>query len=163
MVEPWLSGAIADVHPALASVLYSFEQIKQEARQWTEGLTSDQIWAGPHGVAPVGFHLRHIAGSVGRLMRYVEGLPLTDDQLAALGEERTPGQPRQELLAELETALERAAGRIRSLDPASLQEPRLVGRRQLPATVIGLLIHIAEHSQRHLGAAIVTSKMVRAL
>jgi len=50
---------------------------------------------------------------------------------------------------------------VRSLDPARLADPRAVGRKQLPTTVIGLLIHIAEHTQRHVGQAISAAKLAR--
>jgi uncharacterized damage-inducible protein DinB len=35
-----------------------------------------------------------------------------------------------------------------------------VGREQLPATVAGLLIHCAEHTQRHVGQMVTTAKVV---
>ncbi len=37
-----------------------------------------------------------------------------------------------------------------------LTEYRPVGRKELPSTVIGLLFHAAEHSQRHVGQLLVT-------
>jgi uncharacterized damage-inducible protein DinB len=52
---------------------------------------------------------------------------------------------------------------IRSIDPATLAEARTVGRQRLPTTVIGLLTHIAEHTQRHVGQAIVAAKLVALL
>ena len=51
--------------------------------------------------------------------------------------------------------------RIRAIDPGTLAEPREVGRRQLPTTVAGLLTHIAEHTARHVGEAIITAKVIR--
>jgi hypothetical protein len=39
---------------------------------------------------------------------------------------------------------------------------RRVGRQALPATVLGLLFHAAEHTTRHAGQPITTSKTVRA-
>jgi hypothetical protein len=56
----------------------------------------------------------------------------------------------------------RAEETIRSIDPATLAEPRAVGRKRLPTTVIGLITHIAEHTQRHLGQAISAAKLARA-
>jgi len=35
-----------------------------------------------------------------------------------------------------------------------------VGRAMLPSTVGGLLIHCAEHTQRHVGQAVTTAKVV---
>jgi uncharacterized damage-inducible protein DinB len=48
---------------------------------------------------------------------------------------------------------------IRAIDPATHGDARTVGRKRLPTTVIGLLTHIAEHTQRHVGQAIVTAKL----
>jgi uncharacterized damage-inducible protein DinB len=49
------------------------------------------------------------------------------------------------------------------MDPATLGDARTVGRKRLPTTVIGLLTHIAEHTQRHVGQAIVTAKLAAML
>ena len=42
-----------------------------------------------------------------------------------------------------------------------LLEERRVGRAGLPATVLGLLFHAAEHSTRHVGQAITTALIQR--
>jgi hypothetical protein len=110
-----------------------------------------QLWATPHGFGSVGFHLRHIAGSTDRLMTYVEGKQLSETQMAVLKAEKEPGASREILLAGLNAAFDNAEAVVRSLNPAQLAEPRAVGRKQLPTTVIGLLVHIAEHTQRHVG------------
>ncbi len=160
--EPWLRGRIPGVHPLLAPILYSFEQAIEDLDRWTEGLTDAQIWERPHELlAPVGFHLRHIAGSVERLMTYAIGGQLTAGQLASMNGEMDPGRGRDELLRDLEAAFQNAATIVRSVDPATLSEPREVGRKKLPTTVGGLLTHIAEHTQRHVGAAIVTAKLLK--
>jgi len=65
------------------------------------------------------------------------------------------------LLAALDAAFTHAESIVRALDPATLSTPREVGRKRLPTTVIGLLTHIAEHTQRHVGQAITTAKLVR--
>jgi uncharacterized damage-inducible protein DinB len=128
----------------------------------TAGLTPEQVWERPHGLAPLGFHLRHIGGSIERLMTYVDGGQLSEEQLSALKTEMTPGASREELLEQIDRVTAAAESRIRSIDPARLRDPRGVGRKQLPTTVIGLLVHIAEHTQRHVGQAIASAKLVRA-
>jgi hypothetical protein len=50
---------------------------------------------------------------------------------------------------------------IRSLNPATLIDARAVGRKQLPTTVAGLVVHLADHTQRHVGELIVTTKLAR--
>lgn len=161
MPEPWLRGPLAGTHAFIAPVLYSFEQAAEDLATFTEELSDEETWAQPYGLASVGFQLRHIAGSVDRLLTYALGGSLNNFQLAALKQEGDPGEPLRDLMAAIRQSLERAAASIRTIDPARLQELRKVGRKQLPTTVIGLLVHIAEHTQRHVGQAIVTAKVVR--
>jgi hypothetical protein len=160
--EPWLRGPIPGISPLIAPVLYAFQQAREDLAKHTGGLTADQIWARPFGLAPVGFHLRHIAGSVDRLTTYLMGAQLSQEQMAALKTEMEPGESQEKLLAQVNDAVSRAEERIRSIDPITLAEPRAVGRHQLPTTVIGLLVHIAEHTQRHVGQAIGAAKLARA-
>jgi hypothetical protein len=160
--EPWLRGPLPGVDPAVAPLLRSFEHAREELAQHTAGLTPEQIWARPLGQTPLGFHLRHIGGSVERLMCYAMGRRLTPEQHAAKAREQEPGATREELLAEIEASLTTAGAAAREVPPQSLGEPRYVGAKQLPTTLIGLLIHIAEHTQRHVGQAIAAAKLVRA-
>lgn len=162
--EPWLRGPIPDVNPLLAPILYAFQQAREDLARFTEGLTGGQIWATPHGMGSVGFHIRHIAGSTGRLTTYLQGRDLSEEQMEALHREETRiGPGRDELLAELDRSFRDAETVVRSLDPAMLAEVRTVGRQRLPATVIGLLTHIAEHTQRHVGQAIGAARLAKAL
>ena len=160
--EPWMRGPVADVHPLTAPILYAFQQAREDLAHFTAGMSTEQLWVTPHGFGPVGFHIRHIAGSTARLMTYLLGRQLSEEQLAALAEEAAPGASREELLEELDFAFAAAEAVVRSLDPATLAEPREVGRKRLPSTVIGLLTHIAEHTQRHVGQAITMAKWVAA-
>ena len=160
--EAWLRGPIPGLDTLLAPLLYSFQMAREDLARWTEGLTSAQLWATPHGFGSVGFHLRHIAGSTDRLMTYFEGQQLSETQMAVLKAEKEPGASREMLLAGLNAAFANAESVVRSLNPAQLAEPRGVGRKQLPTTVIGLLFHIAEHTQRHVGQAISATKWAKA-
>jgi hypothetical protein len=160
--EPWLRGSKPGVHPLLAPILYSFEQAREDLRRWTEGFSTEQLWAAPHGLAPVGFQIRHIGGSVERFMTYAIGEQLTAAQLAELKVEMLPGASLAELLDQMNEKLAAAEAVVLNIDPAHLAEPREVGRLRLPTTVAGLLTHIAEHTQRHVGQAIVTAKLASA-
>jgi hypothetical protein len=145
--EAWLRGPIPGVDPLTAPVLYAFTQAREDLARYTEGLTTAQLWS-----SPVGFHIRHIAKSTDRLIGYLEGrLP------QELGD-GDPGASREELLIELDSAFNRAERVVRSIDPSTLREAREVGRKRLPTTVIGLLTHLAEHTQRHVGQAITAAK-----
>jgi len=107
------------------------------------------------------FHLRHIGRSADRLLTYLEGHPLTDQQMAELKTELDAGARTQQVLAELEAKLRDAEHRVRRVDPRTFEEQRAVGRQKLPTTVAGLLVHVAEHSARHVGQAVTTAKIVR--
>jgi uncharacterized damage-inducible protein DinB len=160
--ELWLSGRLTDVHPFLAPLLYSFEMAREDIERCIAGLTPEQIWAQPGGAASLGFHVRHIGGSIDRLLTYAEGRQLEETQIAAMKQEGNAGASADELLAGLSAALTEAEKRVRAFDPARLEEPRGVGRKLLPTTLAGLLIHIAEHTQRHTGQAVTTARFVRA-
>ncbi len=158
--EPWLRGPIPNVSPLAAPVLYAFQQAREDLAHHTAGLTPVQLWATPHGFASVAFHIRHITGSTDRLMTYLQGRELTSAQLSALqAEEHDDGLSRVELLEELDRVFQGAEAVVRSLDPGRLADRRTVGRKHLPTTVIGLLTHIAEHTQRHVGQAIAAAKL----
>lgn len=159
--EPWMRGPIPGVDPLLAPILHSFQQAREDLARWTEELTPEQMWATPHGFGSVGFHLRHIAGSTDRLMTYLIGEQLTEAQLAFLKSEHEAGASRDELLTAISRVFHRAETVIRPLNTVRLTENRTVGRKRLPTTVIGLLVHIAEHTQRHVGQAISAAKWAR--
>jgi uncharacterized damage-inducible protein DinB len=161
--EPWLRGDMPGVSPLTAPILFAFQQAREDLATYTEGLTTEQIWATPFGFGSLGFHIRHIAGSSGRLITYLEGQQLSENQIAALAAEKQPGASREKLLAELDSAFRRNEEVVRALKPTALDEVREVGRKRLPTTVIGLLTHIAEHTQRHVGQAICAAKLARSL
>lgn len=160
--EPWLRGTLTDVAAVPRAVLHALELAKEDLQRWCGGLADDQFNARPAGIAPVAFHLRHIARSLDRLLTYAEGGQLSGEQLTALKAELDPGATREELFAEVDSALARSAARIRTIDPNRLAEPRKVGKKELPTTVGGLLVHVADHTQRHVGQAITTAKVVKA-
>ncbi len=159
--EPWLRGPLRDVHPLIMPVLFSFQQVREDLKHHTAGLSDEQVWLRPGGLPPLGFHLRHIAGSVDRLLTYLLGEPLGPEQLQRLREESTPNGSLGTLLESVDASLAAAESRLRALDTRTIYDARGVGRQQLPTTVVGLLVHIAEHTQRHLGQAITTAKLLK--
>lgn len=159
-----MRGPIQGVHPLCAPILYAFQHAREDLFRFTEGLSTAHLWARPYGLGSVGFHILHIAGSTDRLMTYLQGSALSAGQLGALdAEPGVGGMPRDALLAAMDGAFRDAERVVRMIDPAVLAEPRTVGRKRLPTTVIGLLTHIAEHTQRHLGQAISAAKLARVL
>jgi DinB superfamily len=158
--EPWLRASITHVHPLTAPVLYTFQQAREDLAKYTGPLSTEQLWATPYGLGSAGFHILHIAGSTDRLMTYLQDRELSPQQIAVLEAERSPVPVgRDALLAELDRVFAQAETVVRAIDPASLADPRTVGRKHLPTTVIGLLTHIAEHTQRHVGQAISAAKL----
>lgn len=158
--EPWLRGTLGEVPAVLRAVLHALELAGEDLDRGCGALTDEELNAHPLGLPSVAFHLKHIAGSVDRLLTYAEGGTLTGAQLAAIRPEEGAAT-RTALFSELHAALARSAMRIRGFDPSQLEHPRSVGRRSLPTTVAGLLVHVADHTQRHVGQALNTAKIVR--
>ena len=166
--EPWLSGSHTDVPAAARAVLHALELAQDDIRKWTAGLTDLEIHTLPHGLPPLAFHLRHIARSVDRILTYAEGNQLSDGQLALLKSEQVGPQHGERetlaaLIAEIERSFANAAQRIRALGHADFDTPRTVGRKQLPTSLGGALIHVADHTQRHTGQVITTARVLKAL
>ena len=165
-VEPWLRGTYADVPAAGRAVLHALELSLDDLTKWTAGLTDAEIHSQPLGLTPIAFHLRHIARSTDRILTYAEGNQLSPGQLAALKTELGEEEKQEtlaELLAAVEVSFSDAADRIRVLATADLNTPRFVGRKQLPTSIGGAMIHVADHTLRHTGQVITTAKVVKAL
>jgi len=164
--EPWLRGPLQDVSPLLMPAAHALLQASGDIEGAASALPAEEVWRRPGGTPSVGFHLRHIAGSIDRLLTYARGEQLDEEQFRALAAESSPGEPVEEavtLVRAATTRIEDAMRVLRSTPDASLSEPREVGRRKLPSTVFGLLFHIAEHTQRHAGQVVTTARVVRGL
>lgn len=162
--EVWLRGPMPGVPPLLMPAAQALAGAGEDVARAAAGLTPEQLWARPAGVASVGFHLRHIVGILDRLLTYARGNPLTEAQLAYLRAEGDSGDPpasADELLSAVARAVEGALAQIRETREDQLLAPRGVGRLQLPSTVMGLIFHAAEHAQRHTGQVITLSRIVR--
>jgi len=159
--EVWLRGALPDYIDELQPVAHSLLQVREEIEGVTS-LTAAQLWARPGGAASVGFHLRHLAGSLDRLMTYARGKPLNVAQYEYLaGEEHERAETADALVRHAQAAIDRALEQVRGTPLCTLDESREVGRDRLPSTVLGLLFHAAEHAQRHSAQIITTAKVVR--
>lgn len=168
-MEPWLSGPVAGVDPMLQPAAHALIHSVQEIRNAVLGadppIGDDAVWMRPGGVAAsIGFHLRHLAGSTDRLLTYARGEQLTDEQrefLKGEGVREAGPQSAAELAANAELALERAIEVIRGTPASRLLEKRVVGRKELPTNLHGLLFHVAEHAQRHTGQLITTIRVIQ--
>jgi uncharacterized damage-inducible protein DinB len=161
--EPWLRGTHSDVSAVTRAVLHALDLAVDDLTKWTEGLTDLEVHAQPFGLMAVACHLKHIARSTDRLLTYAEGGQLSSGQLESLKSESTGTETRHELLEEIETSFQNAAGRVRDLGSADFNTPRAVGRKQLPTSLGGALIHVADHTQRHVGQVVTTAKVLKAL
>lgn len=166
--EPWLRNTLPDIPAIPRAILHALTLASENIDLYTPQLTDAELHTKPFGLTPYAFHVRHIAHSLDRLLTYAEGQPLNVIQRAALSVELEPGITGQALLAEYHPAMREAEFRIlaltRSLSAsADWDTPRFVGSKRLPATLGGLLIHLADHTQRHAGQAVTTAKLLLAL
>jgi uncharacterized damage-inducible protein DinB len=160
--EPWLRGTLNDLPAVPRAVVHALELAREDIDKWCGDLSDAELNARVSGIPPVAFQLKHIGGSLDRLLTYAEGSSLTPEQIAAMKSEIDAVINGKEIFAELHLAFERSLRRIRALAGANLEEARTVGRKQLPTSVGGLLVHVADHTQRHVGQAVTTAKIVRA-
>ena len=162
-VEPWLRGAYNDVPAVGRAVLHALDLALDDIAKWTEGLTGTETHAQPLGLPSVAFHLRHIARSVDRILTYAEGGQLTAEQLASLKAEQSGDESLATLVGEVEASFANASERVKALAGADFNVFRGVGRKQLPTSIGGALIHVADHTQRHVGQVVTTAKVLKAL
>lgn len=159
-MEPWLAGRFAHLEPVPRLLCCSLEQSLEDIRRWTAPLSDEQVWT-QHGAAgSAGFQLRHLAGSVDRLLTYARGEALTPAQLQFLRAEAEPGATKAGLLAAIETAYAAAAAFAEGAN--GFDAPRYIGRQRLETPLGVLLAHIAEHTQRHTGQLIILCKLADA-
>jgi uncharacterized damage-inducible protein DinB len=164
--EVWLRGPVAEIPPLLQPVAHALLQAVEDVHRAVDPLSVAHLWARPGGAASVGFHVRHAAGSLDRLFTYARGEELSPEQRVWLAAESEPGSPPAEAAAlahAFERLVERALEQLRATPESTLRDARGVGRLQLPSTVLGLLFHAAEHTQRHVGQIVTTAKIVQAL
>jgi uncharacterized damage-inducible protein DinB len=152
-----------EVDAVRRGVLHALELAREDVERWCAGLTDAEMEARPFGLPSVGFQMRHIVGSLDRLLTYAEGRQLSEKQMGAMKAEMEAGESREALVAEFESGMRSAEERVRAFSPESFGEARGVGRKMLPTSVGGLLVHCADHTQRHTGQLVTTVKVVMQL
>jgi hypothetical protein len=160
---PWLRGPVPDVIPMLQPVAHSLIDCREDVETRLVGVSADRIWRTPGNAASIAFHVRHAMGSLDRLFSYARGAELTVEQLAALKTEGVRGtgpDTAEQLIGAFQQATERAMHQLRGTEETDLLDFRAVGRARLPSNVIGILMHAAEHTQRHIGQMSTTLKIV---
>jgi uncharacterized damage-inducible protein DinB len=161
--EWWQRGPVDGIPGVLQPVAHILLQVRESVSEIVEPLTEPEWNARPAGVASAAFHVRHIAGVIDRLFTYARGNALSREQLASIqseGQELLTADVAPVLRA-LSARVDAAVEELRTIDVTTLGNFRGVGRAQLPSTVIGCLMHGAEHAMRHVGQLSVTARIVR--
>jgi uncharacterized damage-inducible protein DinB len=162
--EVWLRGPVPGIPATLQPVAHALLQAGEEVEAILLDFPDPKLWERPAGVASVGFHLQHLSGVLNRLFTYARGESLDPAQLDALRTEEKPRHDHvtsRDLIDAFHREVERTVEELRRTDEGTLHEPRTVGRSQLPSTVFGLMVHAAEHTQRHVGQLLVTARIVQ--
>jgi hypothetical protein len=161
--EWWQRGPIEGVPAVLQPVAHILLQVRESVGEIVPELTEEQWNRRPAGVASAAFHVRHITGVIDRLFTYARGQALSAEQLASIPLEGSPlaAADVPGVLDALSRRVDAAVAELKTIDVATLGEFRGVGRKQLPSTVIGCLVHGAEHAMRHVGQLSVTVRVVR--
>lgn len=162
--EIWLRGPVQGVPPLLQPVAHALLQAREEVNELMEDFPEVLLWMRPGNVASPGFHLQHLTGVLNRQLTYARGEQLTREQLNLLASEgKMEGRiSTSELLEMFSKEIDNAIAQLCRTDESSLTEVREVGRARIPSTVIGLLVHAAEHTTRHLGQLLVTVRVLKA-
>lgn len=162
--EMWQRGPVEGVPNELQPVAHILLQVGESVDELADGLTMEEWNARPASIASAAFHVRHMTGVIDRLFTYARGEALSLEQFAALraeGDEMTTDEL-QPSLAALHMRIQASLSELKTMDSATLGDFRAVGRAQLPSTVIGCLVHAAEHAMRHVGQLSVTTRIVKA-
>ncbi len=162
--EVWLRGPMEGIQPYLQPAAHTLQQVREDIVPVVQDLTDAELWRRPGGAAAIGFHLHHLPGSLDRLLTYSRGAGLSAEQLTALTSERTVHEDKpvlDALLTRLTGGIERALAYLRTVPADTLLLGREVGRKRLPSTTLGLIVHAAEHSARHAGQIVTLASVVR--
>jgi len=160
--EPWLRGMHSDLPVVQRALVHSLEMAEEDTAKWCSALDDHELHLRPFQLPSIAFQLRHIARSLDRFCCYAEGIPLTEQQLTALATEMDLSGTQESIFRELSESLETTRHRLNAIIRQPLDQPIKIGRKGLPTTLAGLLIHAAEHTQRHVGQAITTAKVILA-
>ena len=163
--EVWLRGPIPNIPPVLQPVAHALVQSGEEVEKLLLGFPEEKLWTRPADVASVGFHLQHFVGVLDRLFTYARGQSLTEKQMEYLKSEGMPGDPALtvgEMVNRFKDQIKISLRQLETTSEESLFQPVGVGRKKLPSTVLGLLFHAAEHTQRHTGQLLVTVRILTA-
>lgn len=159
--EVWLRGPLDGISPLLQPVAHALLQAREEINDLMKDFPEELLWEKVVGMASPGFHLQHLTGILDRLFTYARAQQLTQQQLTYLSNEGKGGVELSALLGNFNKQVDAAIKQISETNEAALTEARGVGRAQIPSTVIGLMVHAAEHTMRHTGQLLVTVNVLK--
>jgi hypothetical protein len=161
--EAWQRGPVPGFEPLLMPAVHALIQAQEDLQRLVSRVPAEHVWQRPGGAASIAFHVAHTGGALDRLFTYARGDALSEAQRAAARAEGKPADPPATLtalVADVNSAIERAFDQLRSTTVESLLEERKIGRAELPTNALGLLFHAAEHCTRHVGQAITTARIL---
>jgi uncharacterized damage-inducible protein DinB len=161
--EAWLRGPLPGIPPLLQPVAHALLQSREEINTFMRDFPNHLLWERPAEVASPGFHLRHLAGVLDRLLTYAREEMLKPEQLQYLRDEAIPTSSVDttfSLLEHFNKQVDAAMKQLAETDETALTKRREVGRAKIPSTLIGLLFHAAEHTMRHTGQLLVTARVL---
>lgn len=164
ILEVWQRGPVDGVPALLQPVAHALLQAVEEVERYTADFPAELLWERPADMASVGFHILHMRGVIDRLFTYAKGEALNEEQLEALRQEKEiPAETvsASALVEALRLQVEKAVEQLKATPASSLTDARMLGRKRIPTTVLGLLFHTAEHCQRHVGQLLVTSRLLQ--
>lgn len=163
--EVWLRGPLPDMPTLVQPVAHALLQAREEVSELMTNFPEEKLWQKVAGMASPGFHLQHLAGVLDRLFTYARAEALSDSQLDALQAEGKPPVDTCDvnmLVNRFAHQVDAALTQLQQTDESQLTQVRGVGRAQVPSTMLGLYVHSAEHTMRHVGQLLVTVKILKA-
>jgi uncharacterized damage-inducible protein DinB len=162
--EVWQRGPLPGIPALLQPVAHALLQAHEELHNMMKDFPEDLLWERPGGVASPAFHLQHLTGVLDRLFTYALKRPLSEEQLYSLlieGDRGKTTSNMQQMIDQFTRQVTLAVEELSKVDIERLTETRTVGRKLIPTTLIGLYVHAAEHTMRHIGQLLVTVRVLK--
>ncbi len=161
--EVWQRGPLENISGLLQPVAHALLQAREELKDLTDNFPEHLLWERPAGVASPAFHLQHLTGVLDRLFTYAKSNPLSEVQMHSLsieGDQSQTPSGLDQLVQLFNKQVDLSINELSQVDILTLTDTRTIGRKQIPTTLIGLYVHAAEHTMRHIGQLHVTIKIL---
>ena len=161
----WQRGPVENIALLLQPVAHALLQAREELAAIMKDFPEYLLWEKRAGAASAGFHLQHLSGVIDRLFTYARNEQLNAEQLQSLQKENISYNNNlsiEILIGRFSKKVDDALLQLQHTSEKTLTEQRSIGRKKIPTTVIGLLVHSAEHTMRHIGQLMVTVKFLKA-